>query len=1223
VEQTLFTITCTTCQARLNVRSQAAIGTILSCPKCESMVEVVAPADWKSPEEPAPPASPSEPAGTARQPSTLQSSVSTQLAGDVGEENSPLNEGIDLSRMEAVTPGPEAGGVAADSVVRPPKLPQSTVSSGESEVPEEVDRPAEAVAAVAGLAGAIPDSPDAVEPTTPATSPLVARAAWASPAELLFRKWILWAAVPVAGIVIAFGGWAILASRGAPDPVPEPITITPHQPAPDDNAPPVSQEPRPNDERSIARWLPNQTKLVFRMRMVRLADRADFHPLTALAGSDWESSVARLARAFGLKVETIEQLTWSSTDLSAWVDNGIVVIELGERQDATPYLRVGTPVSINLEGSDCRRLDKPDWPHPYAVLDKRTIVTGSETQLRQLADRTEPGLASVPISRFFQKADLKADALFVVDLDAAREAGWKLPGLLMDVWPAGMEGWHAIWELPSGLGITFRADDRAVGNLGLICEARSVAEKTHAALEQLVLAAEKTVSGLAESLTNRVETGQITTDAADRYQMFLEGGLEAVKVSHREVIDETVWVRFDWESDVSNTALAAIDSRGAIRDDWLAAARTADTQRQSRLLTGLGGYEKAEGHFPAGASGGVLLPPETRLSWIATMLPYLGHRDWYPDLEPAYPWNGPQNRPVTQRRLDAVVNPGLGSSKTEAGFPVTHYVGVAGVGANAGRLPADDPKAGVFGFSRSIGPREIPDGASNTLAILGVSDHLGAWASGGASTVRSLTKRPYVNGPDGFGSGQPGGMMVGMADGSVRFISKDMDPTVLEQLATIGGGEKVSVAAFSREPAVPMRPLPDPALPKPEVESPKVEAPMAGSDVRPQEDQPEADPDSPAAVSDPIASNVETRLATMIPKIEIAALPLADAATLLSQVGLVQITFDLETMARLGVKLDEPVTVKRSDSSLTEILESVLGPLGLTYVVEGNQILVTSPQRKENPLRQMRYTVSDLTGTESGSVAELADLAVRLVAPESWRASGGRGTMDSNGGALVVQQTDTVHHELVTFCERLRLARGLPLRSRGDHARFSLSTRPGMAAENLSRPVSLNFREPARLRRIVSDLEEAGGVNIHINWLMLVEEGISAHTTGTLSAHEMPLAEALGQLLQPLGLAYRVISVDTIEITTRKAALAKLDLEFFPVGDLLDKGLAVDSLMEPIKERLAPDTWSDAGGPGVLYFDQLSRCLIVLQPQQTQVSIEILLAGVRAELQRKRQPAEQ
>ncbi len=1173
------------------------------------MVEVLAPPDWDLAESPA--QSPSQ--------------------GDVSGGYSPLDEGIDLSNVKGVIPHPTAG-EETSSVVRPPELPQSAVPAPEPEVPETADRPAETVAAagvVAASQGVSPPTASEGSGTTAAAAsgaaspPLGASAACTSAAEVLLRKWILYAAIPVAGTVIALGGWAIMSSRGPDKPTPEPVTVAPAIPSTDGDPAHIGQPPEPGDEQSAERWLPNQAKLVFRLRMSRLAERTDFQPLVGLAEPDWKSSVARLIGAFGLKAESIERLTWSSTDLSNWTEHSVVAIEFVERQDATVYRRIGSPVDFSLEGVDCRRLETPGWPHPYAVLNERTLVTGSTDQLRRLADRTETGSASVPLERFLKKADMTADAIFAVDLTAARDAGWKLPDSLMDVWPEGMEGWHAIWELPAGLGITFRGGDRSVGHLALICEAPSVAEKTHAALEELLPTVETAVSGLAESLTGRVEAGQTTAGAADRYQMALEGGLEAVKVSHREVVDETVWVRFDWESDVSKTVRAAIDSRGAIRDDWLAAARAADAQRQSRLLRGLGGYEKAEGHFPAGASGGALLPPETRLSWIAAMLPYLGHRDWYPNLQPGYPWNGSQNRPVTQRRLDAVVNPGLGPDKTKAGFPVTHYVGVAGVGKDAGQLPADDPRAGVFGFSRSIRSQEIPDGASNTVAILGVSDHLGAWASGGAPTVRPLTKPPYVNGPDGFGSGQPGGMTAGMADGSVRFISKDIDPTVLEQLATIGGGERVSVEALSAVPARPIRPQPKEPLEKADVAPAKMPEPVAGGDDRRPEDAPQPVPDPPPGAPQPAVVDVEARLATPIPKIEIASLPLADAVTLLSQIGMVHITYDLETMAQMGVKLDDPVTVKRSAATLAEIIESTLDPMGLTYVVQGDHLLVTSPQRRDNPLRPVKYTVSDLAGPEAGPVAELADLVVGLVAPESWRAAGGQGTVESNGGVLNVVQTDTVHHELIAFCERLRLARGLPLRSRGAANRFSLSTRPSSAAENLSRPVSLNFREPTPLRRIVSDLEEAAHISIHINWLMLVEEGLSAQTSGTLSVQQVPLAEALDRLLQPLGLAYRVIGADTIEITTRKAALAKLELEFFPVGDLLDKGLTVDSLVEPIKERLAPDSWSDVGGPGVIHFDRLSRCLIVLQPQQTQVGIELLVSGVRERLERKSQAVEQ
>jgi hypothetical protein len=43
----LFTIQCTTCRARLKVKDESAIGDILACPKCGSMVQVVPPVGWK------------------------------------------------------------------------------------------------------------------------------------------------------------------------------------------------------------------------------------------------------------------------------------------------------------------------------------------------------------------------------------------------------------------------------------------------------------------------------------------------------------------------------------------------------------------------------------------------------------------------------------------------------------------------------------------------------------------------------------------------------------------------------------------------------------------------------------------------------------------------------------------------------------------------------------------------------------------------------------------------------------------------------------------------------------------------------------------------------------------------------------------------------------------------------------------------------------------------
>ena len=165
-------------------------------------------------------------------------------------------------------------------------------------------------------------------------------------------------------------------------------------------------------------------------------------------------------------------------------------------------------------------------------------------------------------------------------------------------------------------------------------------------------------------------------------------------------------------------------------------------------------------------------------------------------------WNS-SRQPATKRLLPEVVNPVFGPARapdSPDGYPVTHYVGVAGVGEDAARLPAGDARAGMFGYGRQTRQQDLLRGGANTIAVLGVQGRCGPWAEGGTATVRPLTQRPYVNGPDGFGSGQAHGMVAGMADGSARFLSDKIAPELLDQLAAVRGGEQVDAASLDPQP---------------------------------------------------------------------------------------------------------------------------------------------------------------------------------------------------------------------------------------------------------------------------------------------------------------------------------------------------------------------------------------------------------------------------------------
>ncbi len=142
--------------------------------------------------------------------------------------------------------------------------------------------------------------------------------------------------------------------------------------------------------------------------------------------------------------------------------------------------------------------------------------------------------------------------------------------------------------------------------------------------------------------------------------------------------------------------------------------------------------------------------------------------------------------------LDVLTNPDIPQPVVEIDdrtFGATHYVGLAGVGKDGPTLPVTDPRAGVFAYGRKTRIADIHDGTSNTAMFSEASSDFGPWGAGGRATIRALTQKPYINGPDGIGSSFPGGCNVGMCDGSVRFVSENIDPAVMEAIVTIRGGE--------------------------------------------------------------------------------------------------------------------------------------------------------------------------------------------------------------------------------------------------------------------------------------------------------------------------------------------------------------------------------------------------------------------------------------------------
>jgi len=218
-----------------------------------------------------------------------------------------------------------------------------------------------------------------------------------------------------------------------------------------------------------------------------------------------------------------------------------------------------------------------------------------------------------------------------------------------------------------------------------------------------------------------------------------------------------------------------------------AARRTQSSNNLKQLGLAMHNYHDVYKHFPSATIPNEDLEPDERLSWVVSVLPFIEQAGVYELIDRKLGWNEDGNDDMAQIQIQTLLDPGMNEGDGEYG--ITHYVAIAGVGENAPELEIGQEGCGIFGYDRKTRMRDITDGTSNTMMITSASDDHGPWAQGGNSTVRGLTQQPYVYGPDGLGGSDGETMQVLMADGSVRTVSKHVDPVVMERLAQMADGQ--------------------------------------------------------------------------------------------------------------------------------------------------------------------------------------------------------------------------------------------------------------------------------------------------------------------------------------------------------------------------------------------------------------------------------------------------
>jgi hypothetical protein len=202
-----------------------------------------------------------------------------------------------------------------------------------------------------------------------------------------------------------------------------------------------------------------------------------------------------------------------------------------------------------------------------------------------------------------------------------------------------------------------------------------------------------------------------------------------------------------------------------------ASYRHSSMNNSRQIVLALHNYNDALKSLPSGQTQdehGIALH-----GWQYPLLPYLEEVNLYNAIDKTQPWNSGKNAEYFCQDVHCFLNPRLqrpneGGSKQ---FSPSDYA--------SNRL--------VIGPQAALKLSDVRDGTSNTLIGGEVVQNGRPWGS----TNNWRDPRLGINkSTQGFGGPWNGGAAVMMmADGSTRYITDDIDPKVLEALATPDGGE--------------------------------------------------------------------------------------------------------------------------------------------------------------------------------------------------------------------------------------------------------------------------------------------------------------------------------------------------------------------------------------------------------------------------------------------------
>ena len=335
----------------------------------------------------------------------------------------------------------------------------------------------------------------------------------------------------------------------------------------------------------------------------------------------------------------------------------------------------------------------------------------------------------------------------------------------------------------------------------------------------------------------------------------------------------------------------------------------------------------------------------------------------------------------------------------------------------------------------------------------------------------------------------------------------------------------------------------------------------------------------------------------------------------------ITIVIDHRALDDASIGTDEPMTFQVSGISLGSALNLILRDLDLTWTIDSEVLLITTPDQAEDYLTTKTYDVGDLVvqKDENGRLYEdydsLINTITSMVASNTWEGNtGGLGSIEGAGfgfaKVLVVRQTCRIHLDIARFLDAIR---AIPTKSTGvptDKAEATI-------LEALATPTEVSFIEEP-LEGVLNHLSDRHKIPIMLDRRALEDLYIGSHEPITRRMSGVSLCAALELILRDLDLTWTIDS-EVLLITTSGVAEECMPVKVYDVAALVtyrdqdgQPWHDYDELINAVTATIDPASWGVhwTEGMGVGTFGH-AKVFVLRQTWQVQLEVAQLLDTIR------------